>query len=252
MSSNATVLYDENLTSYLPMICVDSISNIKILYSDRNGNCGIVRIELPMQTAKISTVFNTAPYATENGIHNLFDYELPLTTEKSTELWTNVGTAIQTFYNSLKTENDKAKLKEALSVGFGIPFCYLLKVNFIGKYNSYLDNVVNNLTNSSIGSEQISQALSYTNQINDIITAIQFPPVANVLQAPKNAPGINSSGLAFAWKHITNEKNPVSIYDQYEPGRYFVPSIVHIAQTIPEILAKIDLLSPATFVPDAK
>ena len=172
LSNNAAVLYDENLKSYLPMICVDSISNIQILYSDRKGNCGIVQISLPMYTAKISMVFNTAPYATENGIHDLFEYELPLTTEKSTELWTNVGTAIQTFYNSSKTESDKETLKEALSIGFGIPFCYLLKVNFIGKYNSYLDNVVNNLTNSSISSDEISQALSYTNQINDIITAI--------------------------------------------------------------------------------
>lgn len=172
LSNNATVLYDENLASYLPMLYVDSISNIQILYNDTTGNCGIVSINLASYTATISMVFNTAPYSSENDINNLSNYELPLTTEKSTELWTNVGTAIQTFNSSSKTESDKATLKEALSVGFGIPFCYILKVNFIAKYNSYLDNVVNNLTNSSITSEQISQALSYANQINTIITTI--------------------------------------------------------------------------------
>lgn len=170
--NNATVLYDENLASYLPMLYVKDISSIQILYNDTTGNCGIVSINLAGYTATISMVFNTAPYSSENDINNLSNYELPLTTEKSTELWTNVGTAIQTFNNSSKTESDKATLKEALSIGFGIPFCYLLNVNFIAKYNSHLDNVVNNLTNSSITSEQISQALSYANKINNIITTI--------------------------------------------------------------------------------
>ena len=126
-----------------------------------------------MRSATISMVFaSLGDYATDDDINGLFEYELPLTTEKSRELWTNVGTAIQTFINSSKTESDKATLKEALSVGFGIPFCYLLKDNIILDYNSYLDNVVNNLTSAKLDSQVISQMLSYVNQINDIITTI--------------------------------------------------------------------------------
>ena len=63
---------------------------------------------------------------------------------------------------------------------------------------------------------------------------------------------MNSNIFPLAWIHITNEKNPVNMYEIYVPPRYLVPSIIHIAQRTPDKLAKIDFFNPLNFPPDAK
>ena len=111
-------------------------------------------------------------YATDEEVNALFDFSLSSTVEQSTTLWTNVGTAIQTFVNSQKSESDKATLKEALRLGLGIPFCYIFVSNSISNYDTYLDNVVNYFANASLTSQNVSQIISYISESNTIITSI--------------------------------------------------------------------------------
>lgn len=141
-------------------VVYDPVSVIAMIISLQNGTYATSTISLPRE------------FATNDELNALFNYELPLTTEKSTALWLGVGQALQTFVNSSKSESDKATLKEALRLGLGVPFCYIFASNSISSYDTYLDNVVNYFANATLTSQNVSQIISYISESNTIITSI--------------------------------------------------------------------------------